>query len=44
MVFVNHTETLCRCKGERVVKFSLNLSEDSMQKMLDHLKQLCEIR
>ncbi|XP_043087842.1 apolipoprotein L4 [Puntigrus tetrazona] len=31
-------------KGEPVVKFSLNLSEDSMQKMLDHLKQLCKIR
>ncbi|XP_050962205.1 apolipoprotein L4 isoform X1 [Labeo rohita] len=31
-------------KGEPLVKFSLNLSEDSMQKMLDHLKQLCKIR
>ncbi|KAK2916265.1 hypothetical protein Q8A67_000639 [Cirrhinus molitorella] len=31
-------------KGEPVVKFSLNLSEDSMQKMLNHLKQLCKIR
>ncbi|XP_056099408.1 apolipoprotein L3-like, partial [Rhinichthys klamathensis goyatoka] len=37
--------TLYRCKkAQPVVKFSLNLSEDSMQKMLDHLKQLCEIR
>uniref|UniRef100_A0A672LP49 Si:ch73-233k15.2 n=1 Tax=Sinocyclocheilus grahami TaxID=75366 RepID=A0A672LP49_SINGR len=31
-------------KGEPVVKFSLILSEDSMQKMLNHLKQLCKIR
>ncbi|RXN02522.1 apolipo L4-like protein [Labeo rohita] len=31
-------------KGEPLVKFNLNLSEDSMQKMLDHLKQLCKIR
>lgn len=31
-------------KGEPLVKFSLNLSEDSMQKMLNHLKQLCKIR
>lgn len=31
-------------KGEPLVKFSLNLSEDSMQNMLDHLKQLCKIR
>ncbi|XP_051572920.1 uncharacterized protein LOC127451905 isoform X3 [Myxocyprinus asiaticus] len=30
-------------KGE-VVKFSLNLSENSMQKMLEHLKKLWEIR
>ncbi|XP_051569278.1 uncharacterized protein LOC127449776 [Myxocyprinus asiaticus] len=30
-------------KGE-VVKFSLNLSDNSMQKMLDHLKQLWKIR
>lgn len=31
-------------KGEPIVKFSLNLSEDSMNKMLNHLKQLCKIR
>ncbi|XP_073688676.1 uncharacterized protein [Garra rufa] len=31
-------------KGESAVKFSLNLSEDSMQKLLDHLKQLCKMR
>lgn len=44
-VFVNNYETLHRLKkGEPVVKISLNLSEDSMQKMLDHLKQLCKIR
>lgn len=33
------------CKnGEPLVKFSLTLSEDSMQNMLNHLKQLCKIR
>ncbi|XP_051994415.1 uncharacterized protein LOC127652340 [Xyrauchen texanus] len=31
-------------KNGEVVKFSLNLSENSMQKMLDHLKKLWEIR
>ncbi|KAG1967839.1 apolipoprotein L2 [Pimephales promelas] len=31
-------------KKAQPVKFSLNLSEDSMEKMLDHLKQLCKIR
>ncbi len=45
LVSVNNSETLDRLKkGEPVVKFSLNLSEDSMQKMLNHLKQLCKIR
>ncbi|XP_056307136.1 uncharacterized protein apol [Danio aesculapii] len=31
-------------KSDPLVKFSLNLSEDSMQNMLNHLKQLCSIR
>ncbi|KAK7167641.1 hypothetical protein R3I94_001893 [Phoxinus phoxinus] len=38
------TEDTYICKKAQPVKFSLNLSEDSMQKMLDHLKQLCKIR
>ncbi|KAK7175448.1 hypothetical protein R3I93_002378 [Phoxinus phoxinus] len=33
-----------RKKAQLIVKFRLNFSEDSMLKMLDHLKQLCEIR
>ncbi|RXN32116.1 apolipo L4-like protein [Labeo rohita] len=48
--YIRITEQICAKmeknlkKGEPLVKFSLNLSEDSMQKMLDHLKQLCKIR
>ncbi|XP_056098592.1 apolipoprotein L4 [Rhinichthys klamathensis goyatoka] len=38
------TEDTYRYEKAQPVKFSLNLSEDSMQKMLDHLKQLCKIR
>ncbi|XP_039523214.1 apolipoprotein L4-like [Pimephales promelas] len=47
--YIRITKQICermekRCmKARPVVKFSLNLSEDSMQKMLDHLKQLSEI-
>ncbi|XDV12270.1 hypothetical protein PO909_000978 [Leuciscus waleckii] len=33
-----------RKKAQPVVKISLKISEDSMQKMLDHLKLLCKIR
>ncbi|XP_039523211.1 apolipoprotein L2-like [Pimephales promelas] len=48
--YIRITKQICermeeRCmKAQPVVKFSLNLSKDSMQKMLDHLKQLSEIR
>ncbi|XP_077058306.1 uncharacterized protein LOC143710942 isoform X2 [Siphateles boraxobius] len=39
------SEDTHRCKkAQPVVKISLNFSEDSMQKMLDHLKLLCKIR
>ncbi|XP_067238008.1 apolipoprotein L4 [Chanodichthys erythropterus] len=38
-------EDTYKCKkAQPVVKFNLILSEDSMKKMLDHLKQLCKIR
>ncbi|CAM4376501.1 unnamed protein product [Leuciscus chuanchicus] len=47
--YIRITEKICermekKCKKAQPVKFSLNLSEDSMKKMLDHLKQLCKIR
>ncbi|XP_056099410.1 uncharacterized protein LOC130077993 [Rhinichthys klamathensis goyatoka] len=48
--YIRITEQICermekKCKkAQPVVKFSLNLSEDSILEMLDHLKELCEIR
>ncbi|XP_077058308.1 uncharacterized protein LOC143710943 isoform X2 [Siphateles boraxobius] len=48
--YIRITKQICermekRCKtSQSVLKFSLNLSNYSMQKMLDHLKQLCKIR
>ncbi|ROL28023.1 Apolipoprotein L3 [Anabarilius grahami] len=48
--YIRITEQICermekKCKkAQPVVKFNLILSEDSMQKMFDHLKELCKIR
>ncbi|KAG1928673.1 apolipoprotein L2 [Pimephales promelas] len=48
--YIRITKQICermeeRCKkAQPVMEFSWNFSEDFMQKMLDHLKQLCEIR
>ncbi|KAI7802976.1 putative apolipoprotein L4 [Triplophysa rosa] len=48
--YIRTTQQLCEkmekkwMKGEPLIKFSLNMSDTSMQKLLDHLKQLSIIR